>query len=83
MKRLFLLLGVVVLLASGAPAHAGTDALEQVATSTTEAPAVADEPIADPEDDGSSSWLVVLMAIIVTAMVVVAVAFVRGRRPPA
>ena len=52
--------------------------------STTDAPNVAAEPLPDPDAaEGSSTWLLVLMAIIVVAMVVLAVAYVRGRRPPA
>ena len=52
--------------------------------STTDAPNVAAEPLPDPDAaEGGSTWLLVLMAIIVVAMVVLAVAYVRGRRPPA
>ena len=87
MKRLLLLVVVVLALPTAATATVdrGTAGHLQVAsTTTTDAPNVAGDPLPDPDaTDGSSSWLLVLMAIIVVAMVVLAVAFVRGRRPPA
>lgn len=89
MKRLLLLVALVLAFPTATSADgdrvAAAEPVRQVATTTTTgAPNVADEPLPDPEAaDGSSSWLLVLMAIIVVAMVVVAVAYVRGRRPPA
>ncbi|HEX4905568.1 MAG TPA: hypothetical protein VFU93_08965 [Acidimicrobiales bacterium] len=87
MKRLLVLVALVLALPTAALAHvdrvAAAEPVLQVATTTTEAPNVADEPLPDPDEvGGSSSWLLVLMAIIIVAMVVLAVAFVRGRRPP-
>ena len=56
---------------------------QQTTSTTADAPNVADEPLPDPDaTSGGSTWLLVLMAIIVVVMVVLAVAFVRGRRPP-
>ena len=87
MKRLLLLVVLVLALPTAATAAVDRGAvghLQVASTSTTDAPNVADEPLPDPDaTDGGSSWLLVLMAIIVVAMVVLAVAFVRGRRPPA
>lgn len=60
----------------------------QVVTATTtaddapDAPNVAEAPLPD-DAEGGSAWLLVLMTIIVVVMVVLAIAFVRGRRPPA
>jgi hypothetical protein len=82
-KRLLLLVVLLLAVPTAVPAHAASG-LRQVASTTTEAPHVADEPLPDDEaTDGSSAWLLVLMTIIVVVMVVLAIAFVRGRRPPA
>lgn len=85
MKRLLPLLLLLLAVPMAAPAHGATGSpVYQVTSTTTDAPNVADEPLPDPEAaEGGSTWLLVLMAIIVVAMVVLAVAFVRGRRPPA
>ena len=50
-------------------------------TTTTTAPHVAGEPLPDAANDGSAAWLILLMTIIMTVMVVLAIAFVRGRQP--
>lgn len=53
-----------------------TTADTQATTSTTDAPALAAD-----HDDANGTWLLILMAVIVAAMITLAIAFVRGRRP--
>lgn len=55
---------------------ATTTADTQATTSTTDAPALAAD-----HDDANGTWLLILMAVIVAAMITLAIAFVRGRRP--